>query len=99
MPELTVWSSWGAQVAETPRHSGLHDSAESQSRQPTETPQLQSEMRGGHDTAMTAPALQGMQQQPVEVVALGVPAPPYMGEPTMGHPNNVVYPGRAVGGT
>ena len=54
-------------------------------------------LRGVHDRAMTALALQSMQQEPVEVVVLGVPAPPYMGEPTMGYPNNVVYPGRAVG--
>ena len=99
MPELTVRSWCGAKVAETLRHSGLQDSVESQSRRPAETPELQSDMRVGHDRAMTAPALQGMQQQPVEVVALGVRAPPYMGEPTMGHANNVVYPGRAVGAT
>ena len=45
---------------------------------------------------MTARALQRIQQQPVEVTALGVPALPYMGEPTMGYPNNAVYPGQQV---
>ena len=46
--------------------------------------------------AMTAPVAQRIQQQPVEVTALGVPAPPFMGEPTMGYPNNAVYPGQQV---
>ena len=45
---------------------------------------------------MVPPALQGMQQQPVEVVPLGVPVLQHM-EPAVGHPNNVLYPGRAVG--
>ena len=46
---------------------------------------------------MAPPALQRMRQEPVEVVALGVPLPQYVREPTMGYPNNVLYPGHAVG--
>ena len=46
---------------------------------------------------MAPPAAQRMPQQPVEVVALGVPAPQHMREPAMGYPNNVLYPGQPVG--
>ena len=45
---------------------------------------------------MTPPAAQGMVQQPVEIVALGVPVPQHMREPSIGYPNNVAYPGQAV---
>ena len=45
---------------------------------------------------MTPPAAQRMQQQPVEIVALGVPMPQHMREPSMGYPNNVAYLGQAV---
>ena len=34
---------------------------------------------------------------PVEVVALGVPAPQHVAEPAMGYPNSVLYPGQPVG--
>lgn len=70
--------------------------AGSQSRQAAETPVPRGNLRGLRDSTMTPPALQGMQQQPVEVVALGVPAPQHMRGPAVGYPNNVIYPGQAV---
>ena len=90
-----------AQVAEGLRgraagRAGPRGSAGSQPRLPAGSPQPAGSMQAGQDGAMAPPALQHMPQQPVEVVALGVPMPQHVREPTMGYPNNVLYPGRAV---
>ena len=45
---------------------------------------------------MARPALQRMQQPPIQVVALGMPMPQLVREPAMGYPNNFFYPGRRL---
>ena len=46
---------------------------------------------------MTPPKEQRVRQQPVAVVALGMPVLQDTREPAMGYPNNALYPGQAVG--
>lgn len=70
--------------------------AQNQTVQPAEVPERHGNLRAAQDRAVTPPAQQGMQQQPVEVVALGTPALQRIHEPTMGYPNNVAYPGQEV---
>ena len=74
----------------------LLQAAESRSRRTAEPPAPQGSLPRLQDRAVTPPAAQCMQQQPVEIVALGVPMPQHMREPSMGYPNNVAYLGQAV---
>lgn len=53
-------------------------------------------MQAGQDGAMAPPARQRMQQQPVAVLALGVPVAQHVGEPATGYPNNALYAGQPV---
>ena len=66
-------------------------------RRPAEVQELQGNVLGAPDRALTPPVPQGMQQQTVQVVALGVPVVQHMREPSMGYPNNILYIGQAVG--
>lgn len=74
--------------------SGPRCSSEIARRQAVGVPEPQGSLQ---TRAMSPPALQRMPQEPVEVVALGVPVLQRMREPTMGYPNNALYPGQAVG--
>lgn len=66
-------------------------------RQPAEVRELQGNVPRAQDRALTPPMPQGMRQQTVQVVALGVPVFQHMREPAMGYPNNVLHLGQAVG--
>lgn len=58
---------------------------------------VQGSLREWQARATTPPAQQRMPQQPLQVVALGVPLQHHAREPALGLPNNVFYPGHAVG--
>ena len=72
----------------------LMQAVQNQVVQPAGLQEPHGNLRGAQDRAVTPPAQQGMQQQPVEIVALGTPMPQRMQEPTMGYPNNLAYPGQ-----
>ena len=54
------------------------------SRQPAELRELQGNVPRAQDRALTPPMPQGMRQQTVQVVALGVPVVQHMREPSHG---------------
>ena len=82
MLTMPIWDRW--QVAER------------QCRQPANVQELQGSLREGQARAMTPPAQHRMQQQSLEVVALGVPALQRMQEPVVGFAKQRLLP-RACG--
>lgn len=72
----------------------LMQAVQNQILQSADLPEPHGNLRAAQDRVVTPPAQQGMQQQPVEIVALGNPMPLRMHEPTIGYPNNLAYPGQ-----
>ena len=68
--------------------------AQSQVVQPAEVPEPHRNLQEEPASTLIPPAQQGMPQQPIEIVALGTPAPQRMHEPAIGYPSNLAYPGQ-----